>query len=1042
MADLISEIVSQEAFDQVRKLTDDLNKLTETMDKAIATGAGNNKMIDANTLKGASDATNNLRATTEKLIETESERLNIERQIKAEGEKMAANVKVTATAYEQAAAKYKMFANSQKELAQYIMETDRRLSEIKDELKKADVSATNYAEATGNLKLEQAKLKAELSGATAELKRTIKEQQYADDSMKGMSVRLTQLKDLYSQFTEVERNSEFGMTIQSGINELDEKIKGLDKSIGDNQRSVGNYEIAGKSLKMELRQIVQELASYKMKLDEGKTAVKTQEAEVKRLANTVGVNSDEYKNAKIKLDSMTMGLKQATAAMSVMEKRGGEIKDAMDDANKSIQGMADDAGNTAAMSQGVGVLADSFQLAQAGMVAMGFEGEDMMKIYARMMILQQGFNSLTQITNSLQAESVLRLKLKAIWSKVMLAFTQKKIAAEAADTVATTAAATATTGLAAAETVATKTSWTLAGSVRAVGVAIKSIPVVGWILAAVAALGTLTVLLYKHVQAEKELSQEQENRKRLTNSINEINQKVNESTLENITRVRLLQKELGNVKRGSTEWQSIVKEINSLTGSQLDTIKATPQEISRVTKQWIDQYRVRAKAEATIQKIVQNELEFTQLRFDIQRATAKERKELIDKLPLLQDQKDMLLSQLNLGKETTKGVTDNATAWKNVMYYLDIARQNMINNNSELEKGLNITSLINTETEKTVKNTKQKAEGSKATTEELGKELEIEKTLQKMKFIASEQEKTILQEKIRLLKEQQVADIAQDPARELQITQYYQLEIARVTAEASANIISIEEAKTEDLRKLADERLAIFGDEKDKIEAAKQDYAQMAASLSSASNVGNFEKQADAINSITDSVLGLGMTKAQYIEDEKKRVKIEQSLAMVQVLITQGLAIAKMVSTQSAGDPYTYVPRIIAAAAAIAGAFITAISSIKQAESVSAYAEGTDYHKGGAAIVGEGGQPELVKVGARSSWITEPTFIPNLPIGASVTPLSDMEQDKNMNDYWLEKIANSGSARVNIDVSGRLLPTLIKDGRVIRFANKIITARG
>ena len=102
------------------------------------------------------------------------------------------------------------------------------------------------------MRLEQAKLKAELSEATKELKRTVTEQKFADDSMKGMSVRLQQLKDVYSQFTETERNSDFGLTISAGINELDEKLKGLDKSIGDNQRSVGNYEVSTKRLRTQL----------------------------------------------------------------------------------------------------------------------------------------------------------------------------------------------------------------------------------------------------------------------------------------------------------------------------------------------------------------------------------------------------------------------------------------------------------------------------------------------------------------------------------------------------------------------------------------------------------------------------------------------------------------------------------------------------------------------------------------------------------------------------------------------------------------------
>lgn len=1046
MADLISEIVSQEALEQVTKLTALLEKATGQMELAIVSGAELNKTLTGNSAKEANTAINNLNNTTTKLIETESERLNIERQLKAEGEKMAANVKVTSNAIEQAAAKYKMFSNSQKELAQYIMETDRRLAEIKTELKNADTSASNYAEATANLKIEQAKLKAELSEATKELKRTVTEQKFADDSMKGMSVRLLQLKDLYSQFTETERNSEFGQTISQGINELDEKLKGLDKSIGDNQRSVGNYEVAGKSLKMELREIVQELALQKMKMDEARAAVSKQEAEVKRLANTVGIKSSEYQEAKIKLDSMTMGLKSATAAMTVMEKRGGEIKDAMDDARTAISGMANDAGNTAAVSQGVGVLADSFSVFQAGMAALGMEGEDMMRVYTKMMIVQQGFNSLTQITNALQSESVLRLKLKAIWDKVALVFTEKKTAATvketAAETVnaaATTAGATATAGLATAEGVATTTSWTLVGSLKAVGAAIKSIPVIGWILAAVAALGTLTVLLYKHLSAEKELTAEQMRRKQLTKEQQEINQKAFESTFETLTRVRLLQKELKNVKQGSEQWKNIVEQINDLTGSNLDTIKASPKEITKVTEAWIAQYKIRAKAEATIQKIVQNELEFQQLFLDVQNVKADERKSTIDKLLLSPDQKKELLDQLNLLKSNASA-TDKAYASKNVQYYLKIARENMIKNNDVLEQSITLEGLFTEEKKKSNIKEKESIKNKKAVTEEQQKEFEMEKTLSMMRFMASEQEKRITNEKIRLLKEQQALDVTKDPTNEANIIKAYQLEIAKVTQEGANNVIAIEQNKNDALRDIIDERLAMFKDDKDAITSAGADYADLAKKLASADGVG-FEKQADAIQSITDSVIGLGQTKASYIKDEEKRVKVEQGLALVQVLVTQGLAIAKMVLTQGEGDAYTYIPRIIAAAAAISGAFITAINSIKQAESVAMYAEGTDYHRGGGAIIGEGGQPELLQVNGRSSWITEPTYFPSLPVGASVTPLDDMQQD-NREVELLQKLYDKEGSMVKIDVSGKILPTLIREGRVIRFSNKLITARG
>lgn len=58
-------------------------------------------------------------------------------------------------------------------------------------------------------------------------------------------------------------------------------------------------------------------------------------------------------------------------------------------------------------------------------------------------------------------------------------------------------AAVASATLAAGEGVATKASWTLTGAIKAVGTAIKSIPVIGWIMMAVSALTALIKLIVK-----------------------------------------------------------------------------------------------------------------------------------------------------------------------------------------------------------------------------------------------------------------------------------------------------------------------------------------------------------------------------------------------------------------------------------------------------------------------------------------------------------------------------------------------------------------
>ena len=104
---------------------------------------------------------------------------------------------------------------------------------------------------------------------------------------------------------------------------------------------------------------------------------------------------------------------------------------------------------------------------------------------------------------------------------------------------------------------------------------------------------------------------------------------------------------------------------------------------------------------------MQNELDFQQLSLDVQTAKADDRKAKIDELPLLKEEKAELLKQLNIVKDTFLNTTANIEANKKVMMYIGKARNNMIANNEQLEKQINIKSLIEDKKEKGIKTTKK-----------------------------------------------------------------------------------------------------------------------------------------------------------------------------------------------------------------------------------------------------------------------------------------------------------------------------------------------
>lgn len=196
---------------------------------------------------------------------------------------------------------------------------------------------------------------------------------------------------------------------------------------------------------------------------------------------------------------------------------------------------------------------------------------------------------------------------------------------------------------------------------------------------------------------------------------------------------------------------------------------------------------------------------------------------------------------------------------------------------------------------------------------------------------------------------------------------------------------------------------------------------------------------------IGDSISAIGNAIADGVEDERQKVVIQQSLAMAQVMMEQAVAISKAVSSATEGDPYTVAIRI-AAVGAVVASFISARNAMSQAKqsvnAANAYAEGTDYHRGGPAVVGEEFKPELVVIGRRKFVVDQPTFFDNLPVGAKVIPLERLvaAQNGGNGSIDLSEIV-SGVNRlgsrplVKIDVGENVYSHIVKGASQSRILN-------
>ena len=132
------------------------------------------------------------------------------------------------------------------------------------------------------------------------------------------------------------------------------------------------------------------------------------------------------------------------------------------------------------------------------------------------------------------------------------------------------------------------------------------------------------------------------------------------------------------------------------------------------------------------------------------------------------------------------------------------------------------------------------------------------------------------------------------------LEEQHAMTMADIKADEAAKEAEINRAKEEDAAKTA-ERIK-------NIERSRLEYsAQIAGGLSD----------------LMESVAG----------DNKEMVKASKIVALAEVAIKQGVAIAEAVAASAAGDPYTYALRVAAAVASTVAAMASAIASINKASS-------------------------------------------------------------------------------------------------------------
>lgn len=502
------------------------------------------------------------------------------------------------------------------------------------------------------------------------LQNSINEQKSNGDSLNALRAQLSALLQSYDDLSKAERESAQGQAMLNHIKQLTEEVSGLEQQTKRFGRSVGSYESAINAaingtlpLKQAMRQIKEELTQLEVKYRESAGLIQGQQDVLNNIAATQGKESQAYKDAVAEMDNMMQKRAEMKEQIDEMTEKAGELQDAISDVSESIKNAGTDFAPLVAAKQSADLLVNSYTALHGTLVALGIEDKNLIEIYAKLQIVQKGLNAMTQIYNLLQKESVFRQQLNVLWTNLTTKSLGSLINAKRGDASASIAATAATGALAAGEGVATTTSWTLVGALKAVSAAIMSIPLIGWILAIIAALTALIGLI---ISANKEED--------LGNKIaDEIIAKDQErlNTLQEIERqhqkiadkIREQAKELQTLDKDSRMYKDNLKDIASYLGVSEEYLEKHPEQIEKAIAAQQELNELQEKMEENEKAIAEHENERTELLNGVNNAirsgwdsSNQQLQKMVDNGKITEDQMERiqkLRKQYNKGKITS-----------------------------------------------------------------------------------------------------------------------------------------------------------------------------------------------------------------------------------------------------------------------------------------------------------------------------------------------------------------------------------------------------
>lgn len=577
---LITDLVAQEALDQLAALDE---AMAETLEhyKGIATEMAKGLKIPVEVqgdlekvekvyeqqMQRAGQATQQLTNIQQQQAQVIANTTNtISRQL-AEQEKLNKAQREAYTEQQRGLDIAKSVLGTHDQNVALLARYNKEMKNLKAAYKEGSVSAEEYTRRELELKTAKQELQKILNNET-------KMMQAAEGSYQRLSLELERMKMAQKQLNEEQKNGAEGKALEKEIQTLDAHLKDMAADMGEFQRNVGNYAIAGKSLRTELKELTMQMAQM--------------------LADGVDPTSEAF--------------------LQVAE-RAGALKDAMEDAKDTIKDYSND---TQGLTQGISVIETAvggWQALEGAMSAFGMESEDAAKATQKLMGIMSLMNGIQKVSTELTTNGTgayrayhAILKLLGIEKAALATATAAEATAQQAEATAATENAVAQ----AAGATATEAA-TVAAGAHTAAVGVETVALTGATAAATAlklalaalGIGAVIALIVTLYEGIKEFNKDAEQAAEISKGLNEAMKEGEKSTAATAAEMKYYVGVVNDFNGSAEEEKRLVDELNSKYGESIGYYQSIAQwksALTSISEYYIDVLKWEAIAQANLQK--------------------------------------------------------------------------------------------------------------------------------------------------------------------------------------------------------------------------------------------------------------------------------------------------------------------------------------------------------------------------------------------------------------------------------------------------------